>query len=167
MFVSALCYSLWLGFELGYLACFIGIFFNSLIAKLVVRSKIAVKVCDVVPRPVLYPVLWVWNFFQLSYVGMAYLFLYRENYFMVHKAFGHFLHYYYPIATIIAVLLPKAKSGLSSQRIPPKTRLNTDSSNYERKIRRKSRSPTKRFSDSSEEARRDKQVLGLLKRKRD
>ena len=63
MFVSALCYSLWLGFELGYLACFIGIFFNSLIAKLVVRSTLAVKVCDVVPKPILYPLLWVWNFF--------------------------------------------------------------------------------------------------------
>ena len=44
---------------------------------------------------------------------MAYLFLYRENYFMVHSAFGHFLHYYYPVATIIAVLLPKEKSVLS------------------------------------------------------
>ena len=90
---------------------------------------------------------------------MAYVFLYRENYFMIHKAFGHFLHWFYPIAIIAAVLLPKAKSGLSRQRTPPKTRLNTDSSDYERKIPFKSRSPNKkRFSDSSEEPTKDKQV---------
>lgn len=167
MFVSALCYSLWLGFELGYLACLIGIFCNSLIAKLVVRSTLAGKVCEVVPRAILYPMLWMWNFFQLGYVGMAYIFLYRENYFMVHKAFGHFLHWFYPVATIVAVLLPKAKSGLSRARTPPKTRFHTDSSDYERKIPLQSRSPTKkRFSDSSEEARRDKQDLSIPIRKR-
>ena len=166
MFVSALCYSLWLGFELGYLACFIGIFFNSLIAKLVVRTTLAVKVCDIVPKPILYPILWVWNFFQLSYVGMAYLFLYREDYFLVHSAFGHFLHYFYPIATIIAVLLPKEKSGISKQRTPPKTRLNTDSSDYDRKLPARSRSPRKRFSDSSEEQSREKRVIGTVVRRR-
>ena len=65
---------------------------------------------------------------------MAYLFLYREDYFVVHGAFGHFLHYFYPIATVIAVLLPKTKTGVSRNRIPPKVK-QTDSSDYDRKIR--------------------------------
>ena len=63
MFLSALCYSLWLGVEGGYYATFIGIFFNSLISKLVMRTQLAADVVEFVPWPVLFPLLWVWNFF--------------------------------------------------------------------------------------------------------
>ena len=148
MLVSYLSYSIWLGYELGYFACFIGIFFNSLISKLIMRTQLAKDIKEIIPWAILFPILWIWNFFQLAYVGMAYLFLYREDYFVVHGAFGHFLHYFYPIATVIAVLLPKTKTGVSRNRIPPKIK-QTDSSDYDRKIRQKS--PNKRkWSDSSD-----------------
>ena len=40
---------------------------------------------------------------------MAFTFLYYSKFNVMHAAFGHFLHWFYPIYLIIAFALPKVK----------------------------------------------------------
>ena len=109
MLVSFAMSSIWHGIEIGYHFFFIALFINALAAKLIVESKLAHAVVKVVPWPILYPCLFAWNYFQLSYTGMAFTFLYYYKFNVMHAAFGHFLHWFYPIYLIIAFALPKAK----------------------------------------------------------
>ena len=63
----------------------------------------------IVPWPVLYICCWFWNLFQQSYSGLAFCFLYYSRFNIMHAAFGHFLHWFYPIYLLIAFALPKVK----------------------------------------------------------
>lgn len=45
--------------------------------------------------------------FCISYVGMAFVFLFYEKYDRMHQNYGYCLHFAVPIGILIASLLPK------------------------------------------------------------
>ena len=97
------------GIELGYSFFFATLFLNSVAAKLIEQSTLAHAVMRVVPWKVLFVPLWIWNFFQLSYGGMPFVWLYYERFDHMHAAFGYFLHWFYPVYLLVAFALPKVK----------------------------------------------------------
>ena len=106
--------AVWHGIDLGYFAFFIFLCFNALIAKLFSKTKVAAAIMKVVPWPVLIVPIWIWNFYQISYSGMAFILLVYYKFNPMHAAFGYFLHWAYPVLTIIVLLLPKVKSEKQS-----------------------------------------------------
>lgn len=99
----------WHGPELGFSVFFFTLFMNSIIAKFFEKTKLAQTVLNTIPWPVLYVPLWIWNYFQLSFGGMAFKFLTLRKFNHVHAAFGYCLYWMQPLLLVIAILLPKVK----------------------------------------------------------
>ena len=102
--------SVWHGPELGFAVFFLTLFLNSIIAKFFEKTKLAAQINRVVPRYVLFVPLWIWNYFQLSFGGMAFTFKTLKKFNNMHAAFGYNLFWLQPLLLAIAIALPKVKS---------------------------------------------------------
>ena len=85
--------AIWHGPELGYSVFFYTLLLNALIGKFFEKTKVAKAVMDAVPWPVLFIPLWIWNFFQLSFGGMAFRFLTLRRFNHMQAAFGYCLYW--------------------------------------------------------------------------
>lgn len=88
---------------------------NAIAAKLIGKSTLAAAITEVIPMSFLSVPIWLWNFFQLSYGGMPFVWYYYSTFNLMHAAFGHFLHWFYPIYLLIAFALPKVKTEKTVQ----------------------------------------------------
>ena len=102
--------SIWHGTEPGYHFFFTTLALNALATKLIESSTLAAAITKVIPMSFLSVPMWWWNFFQLSYGGMPFVWYYYSKFDLMHAAFGHFLHWFYPIYLLIAFALPKVKT---------------------------------------------------------
>lgn len=57
---------------------------------------------------------------------MAFVWLYHYRFDKMHAAFGHFMHWFYPIYLLIAFALPKVKSEKSTSKVTEKTKKKTE-----------------------------------------
>ena len=101
--------SIWHGIEPGYAFFFFFLFLNAVGAKLMMQTQLCHAVAKRVPWPILAGPLWVWNFFQLSYAGMPFVWLHWSTFDAMHANFGYFWHWFYPIYLLVAYALPKRK----------------------------------------------------------
>jgi len=83
--------SVWHGPELGFACFFLTLFLNSVIAKFFEKTIVADRINRWVPYSVQFIPLWIWNYFQLSFGGMAFTFKTLRKFNNMHAAFGYCL----------------------------------------------------------------------------
>ena len=101
--------SIWHGPELGFAVFFVGMAFNAITAKFIENTKLAAQITRMVPKSALFVPLWIWNYFQLSFGGMAFTFKTLKKFNNMHAAFGYSLFWLQPLLLAIAIALPKVK----------------------------------------------------------
>ena len=102
--------AVWHGPEAGFSVFFFTLFMNAIIAKFFEKTMLAQAIMVIVPWPVLLVPLWIWNYFQLSFGGMAFRFLTIRKFNHMHAAFGYCLFWVQPLLLLIAIALPKVKT---------------------------------------------------------
>lgn len=123
--------SIWHGSDAGYFLFFIGLAFVDILGRIMASTALAHKISSIVNAKILFVILWVWNFFALSYLGMGFLFLEYRKFNVVHASVGHIIHYLIPVGIVIAMLLPKYRkpkqtATSADTTIPSKTETKKD-----------------------------------------
>lgn len=99
--------ALWHGIDAGYFFFFVGLGLLDVFGRIASSTKIAHTVKETVPGSILLPLVWLFNMFSLSYLGMAFVFMQYNKFKHMHSAFGHVLHYGIPLGILVVSMLPK------------------------------------------------------------